>query len=52
MESRSLERELVSRFYRGNGLNLGIAAVAALAGGTLNIAVSWLMQQLIDTARE
>ena len=50
MESRALERELVSRFYRGNGLNLGIAAVAALAGGTLNIAVSWLMQQLIDTA--
>ena len=33
MESRALERELVSRFYRGNGLNLGIAAVAALAGG-------------------
>lgn len=43
-----LERQLVRLFYRGNIPCFCLAAAASLAGGSLNLIVSWLMQQLID----
>lgn len=43
-----LERQLVRQFYRGNIPCFCLAAAASLAGGSLNLIVSWLMQQLID----
>ena len=36
------------QFYRGNIPCFCLAAAASLAGGSLNLIVSWLMQQLID----
>lgn len=31
-------------------VNLGVAIIAALGGGTLNLIISWILQQLIDAA--
>lgn len=50
MKPKSLKRELTAQFYRGNVANFTVAAFAALAGGSLNLIVSWIMQQLIDAA--
>ena len=50
MKRKSLKRELTAQFYRGNAANFAVAAFAALAGGSLNLIVSWIMQQLIDAA--
>ena len=50
MKHKSLKRELTAQFYRGNVANFTVAAFAALAGGSLNLIVSWIMQQLIDAA--
>ena len=50
MKCKSLKRELTAQFYRGNAANFAVAAFAALAGGSLNLIVSWIMQQLIDAA--
>ena len=50
MKPKSLKRQLTAQFYRGNVANFAVAAFAALAGGSLNLIVSWLMQQLIDAA--
>lgn len=50
MKPKSLKRELTAQFYRGNVANFTVAAFAALAGGSLNLIISWIMQQLIDAA--
>ena len=47
---RTLEKQLRAQFYRGNRGVFALAVFAALAGGTLNLIVTWLMQQLIDAA--
>lgn len=50
MKHRSLKKQLTAQFYRGNLPAFALAVFAALAGGSLNLIVSWIMQQLIDTA--
>ena len=50
MKHKSLARQLTAQFYRGNLPMFALAVFAALTGGTLNLIVTWLMQQLIDTA--
>ena len=50
MKRKSLKRELVAQFYRGNRAAFFIAVFASLATGTLNLILSWILQQLIDTA--
>lgn len=47
---KTLEEQLRAQFYRGNRGVFALAVFAALAGGTLNLIVTWLMQQLIDAA--
>ena len=47
---KALEKQLRTQFYRGNRGVFALAVFAALAGGTLNLIVTWLMQQLIDAA--
>ena len=43
-------KRLAAQFYRGNRLCFALAVCAALLGGSLNLILSWLLQQLIDTA--
>lgn len=50
MDLQSLKKQLTAQFYRGNLLIFSLAVFAALAGGSLNLIVSWIMQQLIDAA--
>ena len=50
MKHNSLARQLTAQFFRGNLPMFALAVFAALTGGTLNLIVSWLMQQLIDAA--
>ena len=47
---KTLEKQLRAQFYRGNRGVFALAVFAALAGGTLNLIVTLLMQQLIDAA--
>lgn len=47
---KTLEKQLRAQFYRGNRGVFALAVFAALAGGTLNLIATWLMQQLIDAA--
>ena len=47
---KTLEKQLRAQFYRGNRGVFALAVFAALTGGTLNLIVTWLMQQLIDAA--
>ena len=50
MKHESLKRQLTAQFYRDNVPMFALAVFASLAGGTLNLIVTWLMQQLIDAA--
>ncbi len=50
MKHNSLARQLTAQFFRGNLPMFALAVFAALTGGTLNLIVTWLMQQLIDAA--
>lgn len=45
-----LRKQLASQFYRGNLLTFSLAVFAALAGGSLNLIVSWIIQLLIDAS--
>lgn len=47
---KTLKKQLTAQFYRGNIPALALAVFSALTCGTLNLIISWLMQQLIDTA--
>ena len=48
MKHKPLARQLTAQFFRGNVPMFALAVFAALTGGTLNLIVTWLMQQLID----
>ena len=50
MPADAINRQLRGSFYRGNWLAFVLAAAGALIGAVLNLIISWLMQQLIDTA--
>lgn len=50
MPADTINRQLRGSFYRGNRLAFALAAAGALMGAVLNLIISWLMQQLIDTA--
>ena len=50
MKYKPLARQLTAQFFRGNVPMFALAVFAALTGGTLNLIVTWLMQQLIDAA--
>ena len=50
MKHKSLKKQLVAQFYHRNIPYLALAVFGALISGTLNLIISWIMQQLIDTA--
>ena len=50
MPADTINRQLRGSFYRSNRLAFALAAAGALMGAVLNLIISWLMQQLIDTA--
>ena len=50
MPADTITHQLRGSFYRGNRLAFVLAAAGALIGAVLNLIISWLMQQLIDTA--
>ena len=50
MPADAINRQLRGSFYRGNRLAFVLAVAGALIGAVLNLIISWLMQQLIDTA--
>ena len=47
---KPLKKELSAQFYRGNCAVFALAVFAALGKGSLNLILSWVMQQLIDAA--
>ena len=50
MKHKSLKKQLIAQFYHRNIQYLALAVFGALISGTLNLIISWIMQQLIDTA--
>lgn len=50
MKNKSLKRQLVARFYHRNIPILCVAVFGALVSGTLNLILSWILQQLIDAS--
>ena len=50
MRNKTLKNRLTAQFYRGNMPMLCLAVFASLVCGTLNLILSWIMQQLIDAA--
>ena len=50
MNSTSLKKQLVRQFYKKNVPALAIACFAAFVTASLNLIVSWIMQQIIDAA--
>lgn len=42
-------KKFLHQFYKGNKIAFGIVVFCTLLVGALNLAVSWLLQQLIDT---
>ena len=50
MKPESLQNQLAAQLYRGNRAAFCLAVFASLATGSLNLILSWLMQQLIDLA--
>ena len=47
---KPLYKQLYAQFYRGNIPIFALAIFAALASGSLNLILSWIIGQLIDTA--
>lgn len=50
MKTKSLKKQLTAQFYHRNMLAFLVSTFAALASGSLGLLISWLMQQLVDTA--
>lgn len=50
MPADAINRQLRGSFYRGNRLAFALAIIGSLMDSVLCILISWLMQQLIDTA--
>ena len=50
MRNKPLKKQLTAQFYRRNIPLLCIAGFGALVSGSLNLVLSWIMQQLIDAA--
>lgn len=50
MKNKPLKKQLSAQFYRRNIPALCVAVFGALVAGTLNLILSWIMQQLIDAA--
>ncbi len=50
MRTETLGAQLTASFYRGNRANLVLAALGAAVSSSLNLILSWILQQLIDTA--
>ena len=50
MRNKTLQNRLTAQFYRGNMPMPCLAVFASLVSGTLNLILSWIMQQLIDSA--
>ena len=48
--NKPLNKQLRAQFYRGNTPVFALAVLAALAGGSLNPIISWLIKELIDVA--
>lgn len=46
----SIAKQLHRQLYHGNLLSFCIALISSLAAGSMNLLLSWIMQQLIDTA--
>lgn len=50
MRNETLSAQLKASFYRGNRANLALAAFGVVVSSSLNLILSWILQQLIDTA--
>lgn len=50
MKTKSIKSQLISCFYQGNIALYIIIMLCTLVCGTLNVFLSWIMQQLLDTA--
>ncbi len=50
METKNLKKQLVSQFYHKNIPAFTLAIFASIVGGSLNLILSWIIKQLIDTA--
>lgn len=50
MKTKNLKKQLISQFYYKNLPAFTLAIFAAVVGGSLNLILSWIIKQLIDTA--
>lgn len=50
MKHKTLKKQLISQFYQKNKFAFSIAIFGTLVSASLNLILSWIMQQLIDTA--
>lgn len=50
MKTKNLKKQLISQFYHKNLPAFTLAIFAAVVGGSLNLILSWIIKQLIDTA--
>ncbi|MDO5022950.1 MAG: hypothetical protein Q4E07_06415 [Eubacteriales bacterium] len=48
--NENIRKALMSQFYRGNKFNLIVASAAGILSNTINLAITWIMKELIDTA--
>lgn len=48
MKNKKLRREYTSQFYRGNKILFATALLVTLLTGSLNLAITWIMQQILD----
>lgn len=50
MKTKNLKKQLIGQFYNKNIPAFTLAILAAVVGGSLNLILSWIIKQLIDTA--
>jgi len=46
---KSLRKQYIAQFYKGNKLAFTVVVLTAFLIGTLNLMTSWLLQQILDT---